>query len=209
MCEKKKGKPIRSRLFVRWRPPRARRTSSRKDRENVITTRTKRLLTRRKTADTTSWILTVATYHLFQRPELSARLAEELRGAARDPRDLPAWSALEQLPLLSSVVSEALRLGYGLSGRSPRVATHEDLVYTGAWRGREVQHVVPRGWPVGMTTPLLHHDETVFPDSERFLPERWLDDEGRRRKELERFLFTVSFSPFFFFLVCPSVSSLL
>lgn len=161
-------------------------------------------------ADTSSWTLTVATYHLLRRPELAARLAAELRGAAPDPRDLPAWTALEQLPLLSAVVSEALRLGYGLAGRSPRVATHEDLVYRGTWRKKmkgeeqpgpgagdgtvevEVQHVIPRGWPVGMTTPLLHHDETIFPDSESFLPERWLDEEGRRRKDLERFLFSVS-----------------
>lgn len=141
----------------------------------------------------------MATYHLLQRPQLVARLTEELRGAAHDPRDLPAWSALEQLPLLSAVVNEALRLGYGLAGRSPRVATHEDLEYRGTWRPPpgagaevEVRHVVPRGYPVGMSTSLLHHDEAIYPDSEKFLPERWLDEKGRRRKDLERFLFSVS-----------------
>lgn len=55
-----------------------------------------------------------------------------------------------------------------------------------------VAHVIPRGTPVSMSSSILHHDEGVFSDSERFLPERWLDGEGQRRKDLERFLFSVS-----------------
>lgn len=68
---------------------------------------------------------------------------------------------------------------------------------TGEREGEEeeevsVAHVIPRGTPVSMSSSVLHHDEGVFPDSENFLPERWLDGKGRRRKDLERFLFSVS-----------------
>lgn len=148
--------------------------------------------------DTTSWTLTVATYYLFQQPDLITQVTEELRAVANDPRDLPSWSALEQLPLLGAVVNESLRLSYGLTGRSSRVPTQEDLVYRGSWTPRsssevvKVEHVVPKGWSISMSTPIFHHNESIFPDSEKFKPERWLDESGKRRKDLERFLFSVS-----------------
>lgn len=148
--------------------------------------------------DTTSWTLTVATFYLLQNSVLLARLTAELLTVVKDPRNLPLWSTLEQLPLLGGVVNEALRLGYGVPGRSPRIATHEDLIYRGCWTApgttepSKVAHIVPRGFSVGMSTLLLHHNEEVFPDSEEFQPERWLNEDGSRRKDLERFLFSVS-----------------
>lgn len=148
--------------------------------------------------DTTSWTLTVATYYLMQQPALLARLTAEIIAVVPDPRNLPSLAILEQLPLLAAVVNESLRLSYGVAGRSSRVAPDEDLVYRGCWTPSgatepvEVAHMVPRGFSIGMSTPLLHHNEMIFPDSDEFLPERWLHDDGRRKRELERFLFSVS-----------------
>lgn len=148
--------------------------------------------------DTTSWTLTVATFYLLQNPELLAKLTTEICTVVTDSRYLPSWSTLEQLPLLNAVVNEALRLSYGVPGRSSRIATHEHLVYRAFWTPPgsssvvKVAHVVPRGFSVGMSTLLLHHNEAVFPDSHDFLPERWLNDDGSRRKDLDRFLFSVS-----------------
>lgn len=34
-----------------------------------------------------------------------------------------------------------------------------------------------------MSCLLMHHNETVFPDSHRFEPERWLDPAERKRLE--------------------------
>ncbi len=44
--------------------------------------------------------------------------------------------------------------------------------------------------PVGMSAVLMHHNETIFPDSYSFLPERWMEP-GAAHK-LERYM--VSFS---------------
>jgi hypothetical protein len=44
--------------------------------------------------------------------------------------------------------------------------------------------------PVGMTSLLMHHNEEIFPDSQSFIPERWMDPE--QRKHLEKYL--VAFS---------------
>lgn len=40
--------------------------------------------------------------------------------------------------------------------------------------------------PVGMSSTLMHHDERIFPDSHKFIPERWLDLE--QRKHLEKYM---------------------
>ncbi|RYP34579.1 hypothetical protein DL767_004220 [Monosporascus sp. MG133] len=148
--------------------------------------------------ETTAWALSVLTYHLLTKPRVLARLTQELREAGEDPQRLPPWMALEKLPYLGAVIYEGLRLSYGISSRTARTAPDEDLVYRGEWtpRGRHnpvpVQYVIPRGFGIGMSSAITHHDESLFPDSWSFIPERWLDEKMQRRKELERALMTFS-----------------
>lgn len=124
------------------------------------------------------------TYHILANPKIFETLTQELREAIPNPQHLPHWATLEELPYLSSVVQEGLRLSYGASGRSARIATEEDLVYQGEWHGRPIRYVVPRGYAIGMSAFISHHDEALFPDSNKFQPERWLD--LQHRKELDR-----------------------
>ncbi|KAK1997559.1 cytochrome P450 [Colletotrichum falcatum] len=136
--------------------------------------------------ETTSWALAVITYHLLTKPELLARLQDELRTVVDDPKRLPSWTALEGLPYLGAVLQEGLRLSYGVSARTARVPTEEDLVYRGEFAKRPVEYVIPRGYAVGMSSAITHHDESVFPDSYRFVPERWLDENNQRRRDLDK-----------------------
>ncbi|KAI1763613.1 cytochrome P450 [Hypoxylon sp. FL1150] len=148
--------------------------------------------------ETVSWTLSVITYHLLTQPKILSKLTEELGAVVEDPRSLPSWTALEQLPYLWAVMQEGLRLSYGVSSRTARVATEEDLVYRGKWTPTgsdetvKVEHVIPRGYGVGMSTVLVHHDETIFPDSHAFIPERWLDDNMQQNRKLERYLLSFS-----------------
>lgn len=134
--------------------------------------------------ETTSWALTVMTYHLLSNPEILERLTQELQRTVNDPRRLPSWTVLEKLPYLSAVIQESLRLSYGVSARTARVATHEDLVYQGEVDKKPIRYVVPRGYEIGMSAVISHHDENLFHNSHEFRPERWLDPQ--RRRELER-----------------------
>lgn len=135
--------------------------------------------------ETTSWALALITFHLLDKPALLDRLLRELAAAVEDPGRLPPWTALEELPYLGAVIQEGLRLSYGVSARTAREPTHEDLVYRGEFRKRPVELVLPRGYAVGMSAAITHHDESVFPDSHAFDPERWLVD-GQRNRALER-----------------------
>lgn len=136
--------------------------------------------------ETTSWALAVITYHLLTKPELLAKLRKELNEAIDDPLHLPAWTTLEKLPYLGAVLQEGLRLSYGVSARTARVPTQESLLYRGEWNKKSVEYIIPRGYAIGMSAALTHHDESVFPDSDSFIPERWLDENNERRKDVEK-----------------------
>lgn len=136
--------------------------------------------------ETTAWTLAVITYHLLNKPQLLTKLKSELSTEIVDPKCLPPWTTLEKLPYLSAVIQEGLRLSYGVAARTARVPTQEDLIYRGAFNKTPVQLVLPRGYAVGMSAAITHHDESVFPDSYEFVPERWLNDKNRRRKDVER-----------------------
>ncbi|KAI1415600.1 cytochrome P450 [Hypoxylon sp. FL1857] len=144
--------------------------------------------------ETLSWTLSVLTYFLLTQPWILTKLTDELRSVVSDPQNLPPWTTLEQLPYLGAVVQEGLRLSYGVPGRTARVATEEDLVYRGQWTPRggaesvKVECVIPRGFAAGMSNMMTHHNEAIFPDSHSFVPERWLDANGQRRRELDRYL---------------------
>ncbi|KXX82892.1 Trichodiene oxygenase [Madurella mycetomatis] len=148
--------------------------------------------------ETVSWALTVVTYHLLTKPAILEKLTTEVRSVVDSSGQLPHWAALEKLPYLGAVIHEGLRLSYGLASRTSRIATGEDLVYRGTWtpKGRKsptrVEYVIPRGYAVGMSAVITHHDESIYPDSHSFIPERWLDENNQHRKELDRALLSFS-----------------
>jgi len=126
---------------------------------------------------TSSWCLTVIAFHLLSKPTLLRRLKDELKSIGSKP----AIQDLEKLPFLTGVLKEGLRLGYGTTVRSARIAPDTPLK-CGTW-------TIPPGTPVSMTIPLTHHNESVFPDSDAFEPDRWI---GNNARQLDRYL--VSFS---------------
>jgi cytochrome P450 len=146
--------------------------------------------------ETTAGVLGILTFYLLSKPEILAQLRAELKTVVDDPRSIPNWAALEQLPYLGAVIVEALRLSMGVSVRIPRNAPDEDLVYRGTWTPLntqnpvDVEYIIPRGTDIGMSSSIMNLDERVFPNAEEFIPSRWLDENGKRRKDLDRYLFS-------------------
>lgn len=121
-------------------------------------------------------------YHLLDQPAIYARLMEDLQHI--DPPNLK-WIDLEGRPYLWAVIHEALRMTPGISSRAARIARAEDLVYRS--QDGEVEWVIPRGTPIGMTSMINHWNEELFPRPDDFLPERWLLD-GQPNHRLEKML---------------------
>lgn len=148
--------------------------------------------------ETVSWTLSVITFYLLSNPEKLQKLTVEIENAVTTPGEVPSWVTLEKLPYLGAVIHEGLRLSYGVASRTSRVAPGEDLVYRGEWipkgsqKASSVEYVIPRGCAIGMSCVIAHHDEKIFPDSHSFQPERWLDVDKTRRKQLNRAFLTFS-----------------
>ncbi|OJJ95149.1 hypothetical protein ASPACDRAFT_37034, partial [Aspergillus aculeatus ATCC 16872] len=133
--------------------------------------------------------LTVTTFHLLHNPTLLNKLTDKLHATAALTSP---WSNLEKLPYLHAVIQESLRLSYGVSQRLPRIAPDEHLTYRGDFKGCELTYVISPGTPMGMSSVINHHNESVFPDSHAFRPERWLEADETQRRRMETCL--ISFS---------------
>ncbi|KAI0805613.1 cytochrome P450 [Xylaria sp. FL0064] len=118
--------------------------------------------------ETTSWALTVAVFHILNNLSIKSRLDTELRTAMPDPANILPWNELEDLPYLSAVIMEALRLSFGSVQRLPRVNRLSALKYQD-W-------TIPPNTAVSMDAYHMHMNETVFPNPTEFQPDRWLGD---------------------------------
>ncbi|KAL6719565.1 hypothetical protein ACLMJK_003807 [Lecanora helva] len=133
--------------------------------------------------ETTKWTLSVATFHILSNPSVLNRLREELNAAIPDATQPASLTQLQRLPYLGACIEEALRMS-GISLRSSRVSSTEPTVYG--------KYVIPAGTEISMTNLCTQYDESIFPDSFNFHPERWLNDprgpDGRT--PLSRYLVT-------------------
>ena len=135
---------------------------------------------------TTSWALSVATYHLLSSPKMLTKLKDELRTAVPD-KDVAAipLNELEKCTYFTGVIQEAIRLSYGVASRLQRISPDKALVFHDEKKHKD--WTIPPGTPVSMTSVLIHQDPSIFPDPHAFRPERWIED-----PRLDQFL--VSFS---------------
>ncbi|PHH73159.1 hypothetical protein CDD82_5621 [Ophiocordyceps australis] len=125
---------------------------------------------------TSSWTLTMAAFHLIHRPETLRKLRDELFEAIPNPDEVVPLAKLENLPYLRAVVKEALRHNIGTSGRLPRIAPDETLVYRDTKTGKSWS--LPPGTVVSMSPYHVVMNEQHFSDPLGFHPERWLSSEG-------------------------------
>ena len=83
----------------------------------------------------------------------------------------------------SAVIRETLRLGNGFGGKLPRTVPAEGLHISSA------NITIPPGTRIAMSPYLTHSDPRIYPEPHKFIPERWLGEEG---KELDKYLLSFS-----------------
>ncbi len=123
--------------------------------------------------ETTSGALSFALYYLTQNPEVLARAKAEvdsLWGMSDNPK--PAYGDVAKLRYVRAVLDETLRLWPTAPGYL-RVA-RKDTVLGGRYR-------IKRGQWVLVVLPLVQRDPQVWPEPERFDPDRFAPGEMKGR----------------------------
>lgn len=119
---------------------------------------------------TTAHVLSTTTYHVLANPEVLHRLQKELQevlpNSGSNPSPQTLLVQLEHLPYLTAIIKEGLRLTHAISHRNARVAPTRSLKFQ--------EWTIPPGTNVSMTTYMLHTDPAIFPQPQKFQPERWL-----------------------------------
>ena len=127
---------------------------------------------------TTTHMLSMTAYHILANPPILRKLLEELEEAIPDIATPCPLQTLEQLPYLSAVISEGLRVSYGSVHRLQRVHPDNALIFRD-W-------IIPPGTPVSMSSISMHDDQSIFPEPRKFDPQRWI---GPERDIRQKYLF--------------------
>ena len=148
--------------------------------------------------ETSGWTLAYLMHELSQRPHLQSSLREELLSLsppllypvrAPDNDDstareaLPSSRAIDALPLLDAILLETLRLHAPVAGSQPRVTPSNNPQFPTSVLGCPN---MPPGIRVSAQAYSLHRNPEVFPDPERWKPERWLETSQEKRGEMIR-----------------------
>ncbi|GLY43856.1 cytochrome P450 [Amycolatopsis sp. NBRC 101858] len=112
--------------------------------------------------ETTSGALSFALYYLTRHPELLAKARAEVDAVWGDRE--PAFGDVAKLRYVRRCLDEAMRLWPTAPGYSREA--REDVVLGGKYRMREGDWVI-------VPLPLVHRDPAVWPDPERFDPDRF------------------------------------
>jgi cytochrome P450/nitrite reductase/ring-hydroxylating ferredoxin subunit len=117
--------------------------------------------------DTTAYTLSWAAHYLCDRPDVVARMRNEVDAALSNDRTPHAFESAQSLPYLDAVANETMRLKpvapfFGLEA-------NEDLIVGDVF--------VPKGTWIDLLTRLPAIDSNHFEDPDVFRPERWLGEQ--------------------------------
>ena len=120
-------------------------------------------------SDTTSVVFSALFFYLSQYPEVYAKIVAEVRNKFPDMSSIQAGSSLQSCDYLYACLNEAMRMSPPTSGSPWREVEQGGASVAGEY--------FPSGYDVGCCLYAVHHNESYFPDSFKFIPERWIESE--------------------------------
>lgn len=127
--------------------------------------------------DTTASFLSNIWFMLSKRPEILARLREEV-----DVLDgeIPSLEQLKNMKYLRALLNESLRL-YPIVPHNSRKALEDTFLPLGGGKDGASPVFVPKGQFVAWSLYAMHRRKDLYgEDADLFKPERWLDQKDRK-----------------------------
>ncbi|XP_053665297.1 cytochrome P450 4d2-like [Anopheles marshallii] len=133
--------------------------------------------------DTTTSGIAFTFYQLAKHPEIQEKLYQEMQDVlGADFRTVPlTYSTLQNFPYLDMVVKESLRLLPPVSFIGRRLV--EDIEMNGV--------TIPAGTDFTIPIYVIHRNPAIYPDPERFDPERFSDESTQRRGPYDYIPFSI------------------
>lgn len=135
-------------------------------------------------SDTTAISLAAVFYYLIKNPDCYRKLLAEIDDAVSSaiiknrPNGLVSWTESQQLPYLDACIQEAFRLHPAVGLPLERIVPPQGADICG-------KHIAG-GTIVGCSAWVIHRRSEVFgKDVDAFRPERWLEADKEKRKEME------------------------
>merc|ERR1719188_1057163 len=121
--------------------------------------------------DSTSTAITMLLYHLAQHPEVEERVYQEVMSVAG--HGPITWDALGKMTYCTQVVKENLRM-YAPASQFVKVSPTD--------RGTQLgPYYIPPGTALVVSTWGLHYNPSVYPEPEKFDPDRWSPEACAKR----------------------------
>ncbi|KAJ6140334.1 hypothetical protein N7471_006820 [Penicillium samsonianum] len=120
---------------------------------------------------TTAVAIANVMYQLLRNPRTLAKLREELDAILDEDEVVADYDKVKHLPYLRACLDESLRIFPPTSHGLPRETPAEGTNILGDW--------VAGNTTVSMSALVAHRDESVFPNADQYIPERWLGEEGK------------------------------
>ncbi|ETI28866.1 hypothetical protein G647_01318 [Cladophialophora carrionii CBS 160.54] len=117
-------------------------------------------------SDTSSTALSALFFYLTRNERALKKLEEEIRTAFTDVEEIKYSARLTNLPYLRACIDEAMRMSPPVPGLLDRLVLPGGAMIDG-------RHI-PAGTTVGVPIYAIHHNETYFPNSFSYIPERWI-----------------------------------
>ena len=139
-------------------------------------------------SETTGISLAAVFYYLLKEPRCYRKLMQEIDSSVVNGKienrksGIVSWAESQQLPYLDVCIKEAFRLHPAVGLPLERVVPAGGVKICG--------EVIPGGTIVGCNAWVIHQRPEIFgEDAEMFRPERWIEADKEKRKEMESTMF--------------------
>lgn len=131
-------------------------------------------------SDTTATSVRATLLYIISNPLIYSRLHAEIDAAVAANTISPMVSDEEarKLPYLQACIREGIRIFPPITALRERVTPPEGDTFQG--------HFIPGGVNIGLNMRGLLQDEAFGPDAKVFRPERWLESDPKKMREMER-----------------------
>ena len=130
---------------------------------------------------TTAIAMANVLHQLLKLPKILEKLRVEIDAVMDENEIIAPYEKVRNLPYLRACLDESLRLFPPTSHGLTRATPPEGSII--------LDDFIAGDTTVSMSAFVAHRDETVFPEPEKFIPERWLGEKG---KELQPYFIAFS-----------------